>query len=134
MAHERFEPEGLNPSKQFGYNQAVRTTGGRHVFCAGQVAWDAEQNIIGAGDFRTQVAATLLNVEKALVAAGATRGDVTSLRIFIVDYDMEKLPVIGEELVKFFGEDNLPANTLLGISALALPDFMVEIEAFAVID
>ncbi len=134
MAHERFEPEGLNPSRQFGYSQAVRATGGRHVFCAGQVAWDAEQNIIGAGDFRTQVAATLLNVEKALVAAGATRGDVASLRIFIVDYDMEKLPVIGEELVKFFGEDNLPANTLIGISALALPDFMVEIEAFAVID
>lgn len=134
MAHERFEPEGLNPSRQFGYSQAVRTTGGRHVFCAGQVAWDAEQNVIGAGDFRAQMAATLLNVEKALVAAGAGRADVTSLRIFIVDYDLEKLPVVGEELTKFFGEDNLPANTLLGISALALPDFMVEIEAFAVIE
>lgn len=134
MAHERFEPEGLNPSKAFGYSQAVRTSGGSHVFCAGQVSWDAGQNVIGVGDFRTQMATSLLNVEKALAAAGAGRGDVTSLRIFVVDYDLEKLPVIGEELTKFFGEDNLPANTLLGIDKLALPDFMVEIEAFAVIE
>lgn len=133
MAHDRFEPAGLNPSKQFGYNQAVRATG-THVFCAGQVSWDAEQNVIGPGDFRIQMATSLLNVETALEAAGAKRADVTSLRIFVVDYDLEKLPVIGEELVKFFGEDNLPANTLIGIEALALPDFMVEIEAFAVID
>lgn len=134
MAHERFEPAGLNPSKAFGYSQAVRASGGTHVFCAGQVSWDATQNIIGAGNFRTQMATTLLNVEKALHAGGATRGDVTSLRIFVVDYDVEKLPVIGEELTKFFGEENLPANTLLGIDKLALPDFMVEIEAFAVVD
>lgn len=133
MAIERFEPEGLNPSRQFGYSQAVRATG-THVFCAGQVSWDAEMNTIGPGDFRTQMATTLMNVEKALNAAGAKRGDVTSLRIFVVDYDLDKLPVIGEELTKFFGEDNLPANTLLGIDQLALPDFMVEIEAFAVVD
>lgn len=134
MAHDRFEPVGLNPSKAFGYSQVVSATGGTHVFCAGQVSWDAEQNIIGPGDFRTQLATTLLNVEKALNAGGAKRADVTSLRIFVVDYDIEKLPVIGEELTKFFGEDNLPANTLLGIDKLALPDFMIEIEAFAVID
>ena len=81
-----------------------------------------------------QVKKTLTNVEAALMEAGARRADVTSLRIFVVDYDLEKLPVIGEELSLFFGPDNLPANTLVGIDKLALPEFMVEIEAFAIID
>lgn len=134
MAHERFEPAGLNPSKAFGYSQTVRATGNTHIVCSGQVSWDAEQNIIGEGDFRLQMATTLLNVETALKAAGAARDDVTILHIFVVDYDVENLPIIGEELTKFFGKDSLPANTLVGIDKLALPGFMIEIEAFAVID
>ncbi len=134
MAHQRLQPAGLFPSAQYGFSQVVKARGGNHIFCAGQTAWDRELNIIGEGDFRAQIRKTLENVEAALVEAGAGRADVTSLRIFVVDYDLEKLPVIGEELAAFFGPDSLPANTLLGIDKLALPEFMIEIEAFAITD
>ena len=134
MAHQRLQPDSLFPSRQYGFSQVVKAAGGTHVFCAGQTAWDREQSVIGPGDFRAQVKQTLTNVEAALMEAGAKRADVTSLHIFVVDYDLEKLPVIGEELSLFFGPDNLPANTLVGIDKLALPEFMVEIEAFAIID
>lgn len=133
MAHDRLQPEALNPSAQYGYSQVVRARGSTHIFCAGQVAWGADQKVVGVGDFRTQVRRTLENVEIALGEAGATRHDVTSLRLFVVDYTVDKLPTIGEELAAFFGDD-LPANTLVGIDRLALPDFMIEIEAFAVTD
>ena len=76
----------------------------------------------------------MIEGDESPLEAGARRADVTSLHIFVVDYDLEKLPVIGEELSLFFGPDNLPANTLVGIDKLALPEFMVEIEAFAIID
>ncbi len=134
MTHDRLQPASLNPSQPYGYSQVVRAKGGTHIFCAGQTSWNADLKIIGVGDFRAQIRKTLENVEAALVEAGAARADVTSLRIYVVDYSVDKLPTIGEELSAFFGEDNLPANTLLGISQLALPDFMIEIEAVAVID
>lgn len=134
MAHDRLQPASLNASTPFGYSQVVRAKGGTHIFCAGQTSWNADLKIIGTGDFRTQIRKTLENVEAALAEAGATCADVTSLRIYVVDYSVEKLPTIGEELTNFFGPDNLPANTLLGIDKLALPDFMIEIEATAVID
>lgn len=134
MTHQRLQPDSLFPSNPYGFSQVVKAKGGTHVFCAGQTAWDKEQNIVGPGDFRRQIKKTLENVEAALAEAGAGRADVTSLRLYVVDYDLEKLPVIGEELAAFFGPDNLPANTLLGIDKLALPEFMIEIEACAVID
>ena len=134
MAHQRLQPGALFPSSQYGFLQVVKAEGGTHIVCAGQTAWDKEQNIVGPGDFRRQIKKTLENVEAALNEAGAGRADVTSLRLYVVDYDLEKLPVIAEELRLFFGPHNLPANTLVGIDKLALPEFMIEIEAFAVID
>ena len=134
MTHDRLQPGNLFESSPYGFSQVVKAKGGTQIFCAGQTAWDVNQKIIGIGDFRQQIRKTLENIGSALAEAGATPADVTSLRIFVVDYSTEKLPTIGEELTAFFGVDNLPANTLLGIDKLALPDFMVEIEAFAVID
>ena len=66
MAHKRLQPEALFSSSQYGFSQVVRATGGKHIFCAGQTAWDKDQNIIGPGDFRQQIKKTLENVEAAL--------------------------------------------------------------------
>lgn len=133
MPHERHHPDGLFPSAQYGFSQAVSASGARQIFCAGQTAWDTEQNIVGPGDFRAQMRKTLENVGTALAAAGAGPEHATSLRIFVADYELDFLPIIGEELTAFFG-DNLPANSVIGVAKLALPEFMVEIEAFAVAD
>ncbi len=133
MAHERLQPATLFKSAPYGFSQVVKAQGGAIIYCAGQTAWDAEQNIVGANDFGAQTRKTLANVGEALAVAGAAPSDVISLRIFVVDYDVSKLEIIPQCLIEFFGSDNLPANTLLGVDKLALPEFMIEIEAMAVI-
>lgn len=133
MGHRRINPTTLFDSAPFGFSQAVCTAPGRLVHCAGQTAWNHEQEIVGPGDLAAQMAAALDNVEHALSAAGAGREHVASLRIYVVDHRPEKLPAIGAALLDFFGPDRLPANTLIGVAALAVPEFLVEIEALAVV-
>ena len=132
MAHDRISPPDLFDSRPYGFSQVVSATGQRLIFCAGQTAWDRDCGIQGPGDFRTQMTATLANVERALKAAGAGLADVTRLTIFVPNYNTDYLPIIGECLTACFGE-NLPANSVIGVAALALPEFMVEIEATAVV-
>lgn len=133
MTHDRLKPSTLVESTPYGFSQVVRAKGTTTVYCAGQTAWDEQQNIVGPDDFAVQTRKTLSNVGAALTDAGAIPADVVSLRIYVVDYDMSKLEIISKELIAFFGSDNLPANTLLGIDKLALPEFMIEIEAVAVL-
>ena len=129
---EYLNPDTMFPSQQFGFTQAITTEGGKFVHCAGQTAWDKEMNLIGEGDLGKQMERSLENVRLALEAGGATLDDVIRLKIYIVDYTPDYLDTIAKVLNAHF--KNPPANTLLGISALALPGFMVEIEATAVID
>ena len=76
---------------------------------------------------------TIENIGTALAEVGATLDDVCRLTIYVVDYNPGMLDTIAAELHKGFKRDNLPANTLLGIQSLALPEFLVEMEATAVI-
>lgn len=133
MSHRRINPATLFDPSPFGFSQVVTTSGRRLVHCAGQTAWDRAGRIIGEGDFAVQMTAALGNLGHALEAAGADRKDVASLKIYVVDHRPEKLPVIGDALIDFFGPDHLPANTLIGVVCLAVPDFLVEIEALAVL-
>ena len=134
MSRQSFQPADLFPSADLGFAQIVAAEGKKLVFCAGQTAWDKDNNLIGGDDLGKQMEKTLENIGIALAEAGATMKDVCRLTIYIVDYNPGMLDTIGEELNKAFDKDALPANTLLGIQALALPDFLVEMEATAVID
>lgn len=134
MSRQSFQPADLFPSADFGFAQVVAAEGKKLVFCAGQTAWDKDNNLIGGDDLGKQMEKTMENIGIALAEAGATMKDVCRLTIYIVDYNPGMLDTIGEELNKAFDKDALPANTLLGIQTLALPDFLVEMEATAVID
>ncbi len=134
MSRQSFQPADLFPSADFGFAQVVAAEGKKLVFCAGQTAWDKDNNLIGGDDLGKQMEKTLENIGIALAEAGATLKDVCRLTIYIVDYNPDKLDTIAAVLAKFFDKDALPANTLLGIQALALPDFLVEMEATAVVD
>lgn len=136
MALERahINPKTLFPSVAFGFSQAVTTKGGKFVHVAGQTAWDTGLNIIGTGDFAAQARKAMENVKLALEAGGATLADVIRTRIYVVNYKPEHVEIIGALNKEFFPGDNPPASTLLGVQALALPDFLIEIEATAVID
>jgi enamine deaminase RidA (YjgF/YER057c/UK114 family) len=133
MSRKSIYPDTLFPSKDFGFAQVVVSEGSKYIHCAGQTAWDKDLQIVGAGDLAKQMEKAMDNVRLALEAASATLNDIVNLRIYVVDYSPEYVEIITSVLNNFFDEDNLPANTLLGIQSLAVPEFMVEIEATAVI-
>ena len=91
-------------------------------------------NLVGGDDLEKQMVQSLRNVKTVLAAGGATLQDVVRLEIYLVDYNADKIPAVGAALGRFFDPDHLPANTLLGIQALALPEFLVEVTATAVVD
>lgn len=134
VSKRHLNPPGLFPSLQYGFSQAVVTPPGYTVYVSGQVAWDAQQNLIGADDIGAQTQQALRNVELALDAAGARLTDVVSLRIYLVSYDDERDgPRVAEALRAVFGTDNPPASTWVEIAGLAGDGLLVEIEATAVV-
>ena len=134
MANQHIQPDELWPSAQYGFSQVVVSTGTKIIHCAGQTAWDKDMNLVGGDDLEKQMVQSLQNVKTALAAGGATLQDVVRLDIYVVDYNADKIPAVGAALGRFFDPDHLPANTLLGIQALALPEFLVEVTATAVVD
>lgn len=131
MTLERINPEDL--PTPLGYTHVVVATGTRLVFVAGQEPEDEEGNIVGAGDLTVQARQVFANLGRALAAAGAGPEQVTKITIFVVHYRREYLPAIEAARVELFG-DHLPADTLVGVEALARPEYLIEVEAIAVID
>ena len=115
------------------YSQVVSTTGTRHVHVSGTVSLDTSGDVVGADDMTRQVQKTLANIQKSLANVDADVTDIIRIKIYTVDvqrYIDEGTP----ELVEFFGKENMPTSTLLGVDGLAHPDLLVEIEATAVVD
>ncbi|MEV4467253.1 RidA family protein [Micromonospora echinofusca] len=135
MAITLVNPEGL-PTVDL-YRQVSVATGTKLVFTAGQVAVDADGNTVGADDYAAQAEQCYLNVATALAAAGATFADVAKLTAYVVDWTPDKMPALMEGIARAaakLGVTSAPPFTGLGISALAGPDLLVEIEATAVVD
>lgn len=124
-------PDGLanNPA----YTHVVAARGSETVFISGQVALDAAGQLVGAGDLGAQTTQVMRNLETALAAAGATFADVAKITTLVVDYQPEHRAIIAEARGQFLPAENPPASTLVGVSALAAPEFLIEIEATAVI-
>lgn len=134
MPKSYLNPGTLFPSQQYGFSQIVAATGGTTVYISGQVGWDAAQDIGNAGDLRSQTMRALENIERAVSAAGGTRHDVVSLRICIVGEWIHNAGAVRESLLAFFDPNRLPTSTWIGVTALASRDFLIEIEAIAVIE
>jgi enamine deaminase RidA (YjgF/YER057c/UK114 family) len=125
-------PEGLLHNASF--SQVVSGTGTRTVYTAGQVSIDERGTLIGAGDLAAQTGQCMRNVGLALAAAGATYADIVKITTYVVNYKPEHRAVIGLARAPFFSNCTPPASTLVGVTALALPEWLVEIEAVAVVD
>ncbi|WP_439533771.1 RidA family protein [Polymorphobacter sp.] len=131
MTNSRLNPPALYDSLAYGFSHAAIQTGGRTLHLAGQVGWDKEGNLVGPGDLAAQTRQALANLRAVLEAAGATPADIVRLRTYVVDHSPDKLgPVLGE-VAAFFGDTMPSPNTFIGVAALALPDFLIEIEATA---
>jgi len=134
MPKEYINPNSLFSSLPLGFSQVVIATGRKMVFISGQTAGDARKNIGGGDSVLEQARQALRNLETAMEAAGGTLKDVVALRIYVVDYQAESGTAVGTALREFFSPQNPPASTWIGVSTLAVPEFLIEIEATAVLD
>jgi enamine deaminase RidA (YjgF/YER057c/UK114 family) len=132
MADKRFvNPPGLKPLGMYSNTACGR---GTMVFIAGQVAVDAQGQIVGRGDIQAQAVQVFENLKLALGAAGATFEDVLKLTIFIKDLTPEARKAVMGVRSRYISHANPPAATMIGIDQLVEADLLVEIEAVAVVD
>jgi enamine deaminase RidA (YjgF/YER057c/UK114 family) len=109
----------------------VVTGPGRWVAISGQVAFDAEGKLVGEGDAGAQAQQVFANLERCLVAAGATFADVVKLNFFVTD--VAYLPAIRVARDAHIDTANPPASTAVQVVALFRPDVLIEVEAYAVV-
>jgi 2-iminobutanoate/2-iminopropanoate deaminase len=132
---ERFQPEGVNIRMSGGkpsYSHAVTVSGsGKIVYTAGQLARDIDGNCVGKGDMRAQMEQTFQNLDRCLKAAGATWADVVKTNTFVTDFD--EFQKCADIRMRYLGVAT-PTSTTVGVTRLAGPDFMIEIEAVAVVN
>lgn len=101
------------------------------IILSGQAAIDREGNVVGAGDFNAQAEQVFDNLDYVLKLAGSSFGNVINVNIFVTD--MSQFPKVMELREKYF-EPPYPADTIVEVNALALPELMIEIQAIAVVD
>lgn len=130
MARELIEPDGLHPAPGFSHVAIAR--GGRFVFVSGQVALAPDFSVIGGDDLRAQTVAAMENVGTALAAAGAGWDDV--VRRTIYTKDATQFAVVTEAIESVTGSDVHPPQTILGVTGLALPELLIEIEVTALLE
>lgn len=128
-------PQGL--PKVDVYRQVAVATGSKLVFIAGQVARNADGDRVGEGDLAAQVEQCYLNVGTAVAEVGGSFDDVAKLTVYVVDWTLDKMPLFLDGVARAaakLGVTPLAPGTLVGVSALAEPDLLVEVEGIAVID
>jgi enamine deaminase RidA (YjgF/YER057c/UK114 family) len=134
MPKAYLNPDALFPSLENGFSQIVVASGRKTIYLSGQTAWDAKRQIVGGNDLGQQTRQALANLQTAVEVAGGTLADVVALRIYIVNYRPEQADAISSALCEFFPAERRPASTWIGVPALAVTDFLIEIEATAVLE
>lgn len=133
MSRSVHVPLGLFDSSRYGFAQVatVSTPFGDIVYVSGQVAWDADQNVIGTGDIGRQLSKSLENLGIALASVGGKLDQVGALRLYIKQSHMHEGKAISAALKAVFG-DNPPCTTWIGVPNLAKDEFLIEVEPSAV--
>ena len=130
IEHPRHEGLWPNPA----YSHVVAASGRRTIYTAGQVSIDEHGALVGPGDLAAQTAQVMRNIGQALAATGAGYADIVKITTYVVNYKPEDRVVVGKARAPFFASGTPPASTLVGVAALAMPEWLVEIEAVAVVD
>src|SRR5262245_66209336 len=131
MTLELINPEGLPTPTT--YTHVVIAAGTRLVFIAGQEPEDAHGNLVGHADLAGQARQVFTNLGRALEAAGAQPRQVAKITIYVVNYRLEYLELIEQARAELFG-NHKPVDTLVGVATLARSDYLIEVDAIAVID
>lgn len=122
-----FSPDDL--AAPMGYSHVVELPVGRLVWTSGQVAFDADRNIVGVGDWEAQARQVFGNLTSALSAAGAGWSDVVKLTLYVVD--VAELPTIRAVRDEFVDTASPPTSSLVQVAGLVHPDLLLEVEAVA---
>jgi 2-iminobutanoate/2-iminopropanoate deaminase len=133
MRRQNIQPDTLARRVVGGhvlYSHVVVVEARKTIFVSGQLARDAQGNVVGAGDMRAQIRQTGENIKAALAAAGATLNDVVKTNTYVTD--IEEFFKHTDVRMEYFGA--LPTSTTVEVRKLAHPDLMVEIEVIAVLD
>jgi len=134
MTLEHINPKVLYQSLPMGYSHAMRSERRVTIHCSGQIAWDENNVLVGEGDVGMQAKQALTNLAIVLKTAGASVSDIVQLRTYVVNHNPALLEPIGQAISEFYGDLTPAANTLIGVQALALPEFLIEIEAVAMVE
>jgi len=126
---KRTNPPAL--SAPTGYTHIVEVTGpNRTIYISGQIAYDKDGKIVGAGDMKAQAEQVFKNLEAALAAAGAEFSDVVKMNSYITD--MSKVQAVRDVRTRYF-KDATPASTFVEVKGLVRPELLLEIEVVAVV-
>ena len=133
------------PSKEFlspktlippaGYSHIAKVNRGTIVYLAGQVSSDASGKLIGEGNFEAQAEQVFRNLKIAVEAAGGTTADIVKLNVYLVaSVDQAEVPKLRAIRNRYVNAEKPPASTLVVVSRLAQPGWLIEIEAVAALE
>ncbi len=130
MTRREIRPQSV-PQPVAEYAQGVEVTGGRTLYIAGQVPLDASGDLVGEGDFRAQARQVLSNIQAIVEEAGGSISDIVKMTTFLRDMaNYDDFKAVRSEFLKA----PFPAATLVAISSLVRPEWLLEVEAVAVIE
>ena len=133
MSTEFFSPATLPPP--IGYSHIAKVNKGTLIYLAGQVSSDASGKLVGEGDFEAQAEQVFRNLKIAVEAAGGSLADIVKLNIYLVaEVDQAEVPKLRAVRDRYVNVAKPPASTLVVVSRLARPGWLVEIEAVAALD
>ena len=131
MQRKVINPTTVFNSLQYGFSQALEVPEGRRILLSGQVGVDAQERTVGPG-IAEQTATALDNIEKVLAAAEGDLSHVIMLRLYIVESARDQQEPIAAALRERF-PNNPPPSSWIIVSGLSLPEWLIEIEAEALI-
>jgi enamine deaminase RidA (YjgF/YER057c/UK114 family) len=129
---EHINPEGMHINPAF--TQAILLpAGARTLIIGGQNAVDSDGQIVGKGDIAAQTAKALENLQLCLKAAGATIEQLVQVKLYLAG-DVDLRPGFGSWMAVWGNRPNPPTVTAIRVHGLANPDYLIEVEATAVLD
>lgn len=132
MARTLVNPDTVLDTAQYGYSQGCIASGSRRVIVSGQAAVDVHGRTVDTG-LQGQTEAALANVERVLAAAGGTMDQLVLLRLYLCETVREDVGQVAGELHRRFPA-NPPPSSWIVVAGLALPEWLILIEAEAVLD
>jgi 2-iminobutanoate/2-iminopropanoate deaminase len=131
MPVKRGNPPGMKNVRATVYNHYVRVDQPRSlIFVSGQLSRDENGQMVGAGSMLEQTRQCIRNIEKSLVAAGASLADIVWTTVYTTDIrEFRQIVTAREEFFK----DSLPTSTMVEVNHLSEPGLLVEIQAIAAI-